>query len=244
MDLESTPPSELSADPRGWTSQAWVTPERYFLLRYPELNNSTVIWDPVRSEEVGQPWNPGVLRCYTYTRNGRWRVMLNSVGAGIIVDRDHGGKSMPIDLSAQGTTDGCFSPDGAILAVADHKGYIGLWKTADLAGGGTVRPFAKLGVSTLSYHTSSYGVQFSPDGRRLAGFARRAEAVHLWDVQSLQEVFNLSRGKDSELERAQFSPDGTVLGGRSFDGKLYLWRAPALSEIDAAEAQPNAKPRS
>jgi WD40 repeat protein len=85
-------------------------------------------------------------------------------------------------------------------------------------------------------------VQFSPDGHRLAGFAQGPQAVKLWDVQSLQEVFNLSRG-NSEMGGAKFSPDGTVVGWQSSDDKLYLWRAPLLSEIDAAEERQLAKPR-
>ena len=66
-----------------------------------------------------------------------------------------------------------FSPDGAVLAVGDLKGFVKFWDVATLKTRG--KQLTHAGVCSLA---------FSPDGRVLAtgGFDG---AIHLWDVHSL-----------------------------------------------------------
>jgi hypothetical protein len=64
--------------------------------------------------------------------------------------------------------------------------------------------------------------------------------VKLWDMDSWQELLTLE-GAGSLFGLTAFSPDGNVIGTRSTDGILNLWRAPSWAEINAAEAKDKAE---
>ncbi|WP_240894025.1 WD40 repeat domain-containing protein [Limisphaera ngatamarikiensis] len=76
---------------------------------------------------------------------------------------------------------------------------------------------------------------FSPDGRRLAIGSNGAEAVKLWDAESLQELITLP-GEGSMFQSIAFSPDGRALAACNSQGKLHLWYAPTFDEIARIEA--------
>jgi WD40 repeat protein/serine/threonine protein kinase len=122
------------------------------------------------------------------------------------------------------TSAAAFLPDGKLLATSNENGFVKLW---DLS---TFKERAVLKGHLLGVH--SMGI--SPDGRRLASGSNAREAVKLWDLASGRELLNLS-GEGELFKQTTFSPDQRLLLSVTSRGKLHLWRAPSLEEIDAVE---------
>src|SRR5438552_2829749 len=82
----------------------------------------------------------------------------------------------------------------------------------------------------LGYHS----VAISPDGERVAAGSNGQEAIKLWDLHSHEEVATIS-GQGSFFSDARFSPDGSTISARNWNGVIYFWTAPAWKQIEAAE---------
>jgi WD40 repeat protein len=112
------------------------------------------------------------------------------------------------------------SPDGRLVAAATASTRLYDAVTGEL-------------LEELGDYKSSFGVAFSPDGRRLISSNNGGQAVKLWDVGTRQELLNLS-GTGSLLYNAKWSADGdTILAGAPWQA----WHAPSWEEIAAAEAK-------
>ena len=72
---------------------------------------------------------------------------------------------------------------------------------------------------------SSYGVCFSPDGKRLATFGRR---VVLWDVDERARIRWVHRSRPDAID---FSPDGSHLAVKSTAGEIVLLDAVSLQVV-------------
>jgi WD40 repeat protein len=158
-----------------------------------------------------------------------------------------------------------FSPDGSLLATGHWNGMAELWDmtTHDLvfAPGGfrnTVSSFAfsadgrllaassfdssikvcdigtKQELMTLTGHKSAVGpVAFSTDGKTLAS-ACDDGFIKLWNLATGREVITFKAAVGARF--INFSPDGrTLAAGGGSDGIVHLWRAPTLSQIEAAD---------
>ena len=121
------------------------------------------------------------------------------------------------------------SPDGRFVTATTDGGAVRL---CDAVTGEL--------IEDLHGHlNSANGVAFSNDGHRLISASGGLEAVKLWDVDSRQELLNLS-GTGLPLDRAIWSTDGdTILAGAPWQA----WHAPSWEEIAAAEAKEKAESR-
>jgi WD40 repeat protein len=118
-----------------------------------------------------------------------------------------------------------FSPDGKLLAAADHGGGVFV---VEVSTGKEIHHFQSL--PDLSHSQASL-LAFSPDGRLLAlggresrGFFRkvtdRKRTLRIWDLQSGRELHRLEAGNVGAIA---FSPDGVLLASGSWDGAIRLW---------------------
>jgi WD40 repeat protein len=129
-------------------------------------------------------------------------------------------------------SEAAFSLDGRILAVASSDDAIHL---LDVATG-------KLLGTCTGHKQPVFSVAFSPDGRTLAT-ASDDSTLKFWNVATQQELLSLRR-LGGALRGLMFSTDGRLLVGSSLSslsGGLRFYRAPLLSETDAANAQTSRK---
>ena len=109
-----------------------------------------------------------------------------------------------------------YSPDGALVGVADRRGVVRLYRIANHAL-----------VAPLDNGAPLNAVAFSPDGLTLAAAAKDGR-VRLWDVQSRALRATLEHGAPAVA--VAFSPDGRVVatgGGTS----VKLWDAASGVEL-------------
>ncbi len=162
--------------------------------------------------------------------DGRWMVAVGRHGHSVRWDRETG-QETSFNLNIDIPWYIGISGDGRLLAGISVWGYTRLWETA------TWRQ-----VRTLSgFLSAPYSLAFSPDSARLAAGSGGPQAVRLWDVASGEELLTL----ESEIGYyiiSAFSPDGNVIGAKSPEGVLHLWRAPSWAEIEAVEAAEKARP--
>jgi hypothetical protein len=115
------------------------------------------------------------------------------------------------------------SPNGELVAASSYSGEVLLFDAAK----------GELKDSFYGHLSTTGGLAFSPDGRRLFSTNNGREAVKLWDVDTGQELLTLA-GADAHLENARWSADGDViLAGPPWQA----WSAPSWEEIAAAEAR-------
>jgi len=76
-------------------------------------------------------------------------------------------------------------------------------------------------IATLVRAQSILGIQFSTDGRILAGAS--GEDLVLWDVITKGE-WATWQAHDEAINAVAFSPDGHMLASASADGTVKFWR--------------------
>jgi WD40 repeat protein len=117
-----------------------------------------------------------------------------------------------ITASQSQATQVTYSPDGALLAVADGTGTVRVWHTS--AGSPAV-------INGAAAAPVNQPVAFSPDSKTLAVIASNGQ-VRLWNVAS--KSFTATLAGPGKFPRAvAFAPDGATLAVADADGQVYLW---------------------
>jgi len=159
------------------------------------------------------------------------RVLVVTVRTGIdheirFYDLTHADQAPRRVAGRHGGTELAVSPDGGLVASSTEGGEVRLFDPAK----------GEL-IDTLPWHlNAAYGIDFSADGRRLISAHGGWDAVKLWDVNTRQELLNLS-GIGSGLS-ARWSADGDVIIAGA---PWQVWRAPSWDEIAMAEAKDKAE---
>ncbi|MEO7599142.1 MAG: hypothetical protein ABIV50_09445, partial [Opitutus sp.] len=109
-----------------------------------------------------------------------------------------------------------FSPATDVVAIHNLT-EVGLW---DLRTGAAVGPLINPG-----WPLWPQGVNFSPDGRRLAASFLLGAPV-IWDVATSKPATGTFEAKpERTFSSAQYSPDGTQIVTSDFRGEARLWNA-------------------
>jgi WD40 repeat protein len=104
-----------------------------------------------------------------------------------------------------------FSPDGRILATADKRPAIDLWRAETGESLGTLECPGRRFLA----------LAYSPDGRTLAA-SSHDDTVMLWDVPSAR-VVDTHEGARSAPAALAFSRDGRMLAFTQMGGSIVLW---------------------
>ena len=202
--------------------------EGSYLVAAKEQSGSLRVWNVETGQIVAS--TEGRVYDSVFAAGGQVMVVVRPTGDGheiLFYDLVHAdraprrvpGKDNPSSLAV--------SPDGGLVASSNQAGQVRL---LDPAKGEL--------IETIHGHlNATFGIAFSPDGRRLISASGGREAVKLWDVGTRQELLTLA-GTGGHLEAATWSADGDViLAGTPWQA----WRAPSWEEINAAEAKEKAE---
>lgn len=170
------------------------------------------------------------LGAYACSAAGNRSIVVSSGGSAVLTDVASG-RQVPLELGIERLHQASFSRDGRLLAACAGDAVV-IWDAELLLSGGDARPATRI---PLRFEPRS--LAFSPDNRRLAVGGDQRQSVSLFDTESRQEVLTLASGAQRFIQ-TRFSNDGNTIASGTFGGELYLWRAPTLAEIDAAEATP------
>lgn len=138
----------------------------------------------------------------------------------------------PEELGAPGAHPGltalAFSPDGRLLATAQHEKRVKVWDVA------TRKPVATL----TAFKGVLAAVAFSPDGTTLA-VADGLQEVRLFAVGSWKDLATLTGHRDV-LKSLAFSPDGRVLASGDAGGGVALWDVAGRQNLHTLGGYPGA----
>jgi WD40 repeat protein len=134
-------------------------------------------------------------------------------------------------IDSQNHTVRIWSIEGKELAVL--KGHTNLIRQVDFSSDGqliatvsddlTVKIWKPDGTLLKSFNTNNgynYGLKFSPDNQKIA--TSGSDKIQLWNLDA--ELIQSFRDDDNNsFEDLDFSPDGNMIIGSLFNGKIILW---------------------
>jgi WD40 repeat protein len=128
------------------------------------------VWDAATGE-LAREFRVPALCGVTFSPDGRW---LMTTSGGCRLWEVGSWKAGP----KVGGRDGCFSPDGRLLAVEDSAGAIRMVRP------GSGRVLARLEAPE---QTQVLPCCFTPDGTQLIAVGRETRALHVWDLRRLRK---------------------------------------------------------
>ncbi len=159
-----------------------------------------------------------------------WEILTDGSSRAIPLQSDTGSPPGPIGVA--------FSRVGDLVARSKLGGrLIGVW---DLSTGAAVGP----GCSFENREICLYpGIDFSPDGKRLAGGIYGSSTVVIWEAATGRLLTVIDMRADAAAMKVLYSPDGTRLLTLNERHEARLWdaftgkpRSPILRSTDASDA--------
>jgi YD repeat-containing protein len=182
--------------------------------------------------EGAPPWRgvrPGVVRLPVQTlavsADGRLAAMSGWGGPVTVCALATGQTVATLEQSGGSVQALAFSPNGRFLAAGLYPGA----RIYGLASGAELR---QLECTTP---TLCRAVEFSPDGKTLAGLAQDG-SIHLWDVAASREL-HPARGHTGNVQALAFLGGGRLVSGGN-DGRLVAWDLATGRALGQAHGQP------
>ncbi len=197
-----------SAPGQGQVRGAAWSPDGCFVAAGAGGSGLASVWEAATGRELCRvPMAKGTLSAAFHPK-GEW-VAFASGPEIRLVEPSTGRLVRAIPGAASGILDLAVSPDGAWIAVGGTGGHVEVFAAMD-------------GRKAWSVKTdgAQWGVDFSPDGRRLATTGYDF-ALHLWEPASGLEVFAL-RDLPQEGFDVRFSPDGHRLAFMGGAGQVRI----------------------
>jgi WD40 repeat protein len=190
--------------------------------------NSVCLWTPDNGARLDLPVPP-ILKTIEGITSSSYVLKPNEPL--YVVGRSDGSIEVwPLTMDAKPTTwpahkEGvaaiAFSTDGKQLATSSANGEVKIWNFATRRESVHIEP--------IGYRL--HCVEFSPDGKLLAGSGGSSSRVWVWDAATGREIVQFGEQGYAVLALA-FSPDGRVLAstGMTTD-EAYLWELPSARPL-------------
>lgn len=209
FSLPATPPIVHS---KSCNSAIWH-PDGNLLVTTAD-DGTAQIWDAVSSKPAAPPlihdspvlaasFNRSGTQVATATKGGQVRVWLTATGEPRTSVLPHQSPVTRVQLH----------PNKSLLICGTEGGTVHLWD---------LETEEQLSPSSMETHDTLTSLEFAPDGETflVSGRYDRKIRVYESDTGKLRHRGNLS---SSNLEAAEFSPDGSRIAMASYDGKIRLW---------------------
>jgi WD40 repeat protein/predicted Ser/Thr protein kinase len=222
---DSEPPRELSVFPKA--TWIWCLHRHGSRLAVGRLDQPTIHDFDVETWQLKESWRaPVPFKAMEFSPDARYCVMATGRGQVTVRNMLTGEESSFRDgLPNIGSV--AFSTAGDRVGISTAQGFVGWWQSGSWRDAGRLSGFLR----------DVNGLAFSADGQRLAVGSSGDEAIRLYETKHYQPLVSL------QAQGTGFSPafdsSGNVLTALSAEGKLYVWRAPSMEEIEIVETSAN-----
>lgn len=149
-------------------------------------------------------------------------------GSALIWDVNSGSAETRLNLKDTRAAASDFTPDGALLLVADSTGHIHVFN-----------PVEKKFLRSFKAHESWItGLDVSPSGKQVAT-ASLDNTASIWDISSGEQVGKLI-GHSSYINDIEFSYDGKRIVLAASDNAISIWDTASLRLLHKLEGHPGA----
>ena len=213
---------------RCWYSSAQFLPGGKYLVTSYSSDNDLYLWHIATGEIVRKFTGHAQPPRFDLSPDGKRMLSWDDARTVRLWDVESGKELRKL----QGHSDkaaGVFSPDGKQVLTSSPDKTLRLW---DVESGQELK--------RLEGHTGACSGCFSPDGKQALSYGAD-HTIRLWDLGTGKEVRRF-QGPTDKVFFAGFAADGSLVVGKSDDGKLRVWETAGgklVSEINYARFGPN-----
>jgi WD40 repeat protein len=219
---ELAPKQPAATDVRGF--------EYYYLQRLCRLDLATWRANPGQGNDnqlMGLTFSPDGRRLASTGPDHTVKLWDMATGQEVLILRGHSAPVCAVAFSTDGRRLASAAASTATPQPENQPGEVKVW---DLVGGRELH-------TLTGHHWGTFGVAFSPDGRRLAS-AGKDQTVRLWDADTGREQ-RVLRGHQGGVTSVAFSPDSRRLASGSMDSTIKVWDAADGREIFTLKGHTN-----